>query len=133
MSTMGDLLRYVDTQALGFVGKKAALPFRLAADEDLTQWFKTNILDNTDLTVSDSAFNVTLPTGGITTNGRLGKCELCEEFITEHRQLDIAHKTAEVEVAKEKAAQAKFETARREARLKADNLDVFESSAPPTP
>jgi hypothetical protein len=132
MAGLGDILKYVDTNPLGFVGKAAVLPFRLEADDDLKAWFETNVVKNADLKKPEQAFSITVPTGGVTVTGRLGSCDLSEEFIAEHRRLDLAEKAAQVKVADELAKQAALESSRREARLKADELDPFELPVEPS-
>jgi hypothetical protein len=131
--TMGDLLDYVDTQVLGFVGNRAALAYRIERDRDLTTWFDTNVVKNRDLTTLAAPVTVTLPTGGVTLDGRLGDCDLCEEYIAEHRAMDLAQKSTEVDITKERLAQEKLETSRRDQRLK-QTPPLLDSPVPaPTP
>ena len=130
---MGDLLDYVDTQVLGFVGSRAALPFRIERDADLATWFDTNVTNNKDLVTATGPVTVTLPTGAVTLEGRLGDCDLGEDFIVEHRKLDLARTSAEVDIAKERLAQEKLETSRRDQRLRQSPpmLDEFVSTPAP--
>jgi hypothetical protein len=63
---------------------------------------------------------VTLPTGELALEGRLGRCGLCEDFINDQRRLDTALKAAQVDAAQAAAEQERAEAHRRTARLNAD-------------
>jgi hypothetical protein len=117
ISTMGDIATFVDNEVLGFVGKKAALPFRTADNANVTKWFEDNVLENDSLQDIPDPLTVTLPTKGVMMETRLGQCDACEEFITEHRGLDLKQKAAEVKVADERAKQEQQETERYKKRL----------------
>jgi hypothetical protein len=56
------------------------------------------------------------PTPGLTINSRLGKCTACEEFIEESRKIELRRLGAAADAAEQEAA-------RREARIKAGDLD----------
>ena len=113
-----NLPQFVDNEVLGFVGDKMALPFRLSADSAAREWFEGNVLNNPGLQQdTPQPFTVTLPTPAVTLETRLGQCDACEDFITQHRVLDLQHKTAEVALAQQRAEQQKLETQRYQARL----------------
>jgi len=120
LSLFGDLLKQVDNEVMGFVGKKAALPFRLSRNKDVAKWFDENVLKNPGFAENPDATRVTLPTRGVLVESRLGACNGCEEFIVEHRELDLRQKGAEVGAARERLAQERLETARFRARLEHD-------------
>lgn len=123
LSKLGNLMRYVDNEVLGFVGDKAVLPFRLETNADLAKWFAKYVATNKDLTDETSQETVTLPTRGVVMDSRLGQCDACEDFIADHRKLDLAQKQAEVDAAKQRAAQEELETKRYEERLAKELLD----------
>jgi len=53
----------------------------------------------------------------VTLESRLGQCDACEQFIVQHRALDLQQKSAEVVAAQQRAEQEKLETQRYQARL----------------
>jgi hypothetical protein len=70
---------------------------------------------------------VTLPTQGMVVEPALGKCNGCEDFISEHRRLDLESRRAEVGLAQSRAAQAAEEV--RRLKLRNDGGDLSD----PTP
>jgi hypothetical protein len=59
----------------------------------------------------------------VTAEARLGACDGCEEFVENHRELDLRQKAAEVALAEEVAKQGAKETERYDKRLAANELD----------
>jgi hypothetical protein len=64
--------------------------------------------------------DVILPTAAVTMESRLGSCDGCEEFIMEHRELDLKQKSADVKAAEERAKQEEIEVQRYKDRLTQD-------------
>lgn len=120
---MNDLPRNVEPRVVGFLADECALPLRLDQHPDVAEWLDKNVVHNQGLLADPVPFTITLPTNGVTMGTRLGQCSTCEEFIENHRQLDLDQKRAEVDLAKERVAQEKLETSRYEARLNASQLD----------
>jgi hypothetical protein len=134
LSLLGEIPAYVDNEVLGFVGDRAAMPVRIDDQPQLKSWFKNNVLDNKALADARPPYTVTLPTRGVAMESRLGACDGCEDFIVEHRKLDLALVGAEVASAQERAKQEALETERYGQRLKQpspllDDPDPNEQSA----
>lgn len=117
LAGQGDLMSFLDPEVLGYVGTKIALPFRLKTDADVAEWFRGNVLDNDGLKELPQPFTVTLQTPGVMAETRLGQCDACEDFIVQHRDLDLQQKTAEVAAARQRAEQEKSEAQRYQMRL----------------
>jgi hypothetical protein len=123
LSALGSLTRYVQNDVLGYVGDKAALPFRTDVEPDVAAWFKGNILGNGGLREASDPVPVTLPTPGVTLETRLGQCDATEDYVTRHRALDLQQKAAEVRASEERAKQSEQETERYKQRLDQKLLD----------
>lgn len=118
LESLPDLMGLVENEVLGLVGDKLAVVFRVAANPDVRFWFEGNILNNPGFQQDvPQPFTVVLPTPGVALETRLGQCDACEEFIVQHRALDLQQKTAEVVAAQQRAEQEKLETQRYQARL----------------
>lgn len=65
---------------------------------------------------------ITLPTQGMVVEPALGRCDGCEDFVAEHRRLDLDNKRAEVAGAQGRAAQAAEEARRLKLRNDAGTL-----------
>ncbi len=109
----------VEARFSGFVGSWAAVRVY-----DL-EWLKRSGLDFNAL-VQDEAIqtlfdaprkssDVRLPTRGVVSEPVLGECNGCDEFVREHRRIDLAIKS-------EQAHQARLESERFAARLAAGDL-----------
>jgi hypothetical protein len=116
---MNDLPRTVEPRVVGFLADDCALPLRLDQYPEIAAWLDQNVVHNQGLLADPTTFTVTLPTGGVKVETRLGQCSTCEDFIENHRELDLAQKGAEVDLVKERVAQEKLETKRYQARLDA--------------
>jgi hypothetical protein len=137
LSLLGDLTRHVDNEVVAFVGKKAALPLRIALHPDAAKWFQENVVANPGFAEAPEAVQVTLPTKGVAVESRLGACDACEDFILQHRALDLKLKTAEVTAAEERSAQEVLETKRYQLRLAEtpamlDDPDPHDGNGAPT-
>jgi hypothetical protein len=66
---------------------------------------------------------VELPTQGMTVEAQVGQCSAGEQFIEDHRALDVMDRRAEVDIRIAEAAQAQQEAKRFEARIKKGELD----------
>lgn len=128
LSLLGNLMKHVENEVVGFVGKKAALPFRLSRNRDVARWFEQNVLNNPGFAENPDATRTTLPTRGVLVESRLGACNGCEEFIVEHRDLDLRQKGAEVGLVRERLAQERLETSRFKTRLEQNMLGDPEPS-----
>lgn len=117
LRVLGNLSAYVHNDVLGFVGLKAALPYRMTDDISVYAWFVKNVLENEGLKNQSTSTTITLPTKGVTMEARLGQCDCCEEFIMKHRELDLKQKMADVNSAEERAKQEALETERYHKRL----------------
>ena len=118
LALLGEIPAYVDNEVVGFVGNKAAMPVRIDDQPQLKSWFKSNVVDNKVLGDTRSPYTVTLPTRGVAMESRLGACDGCEDFIVQHRKLDLALAGADVASAQERAKQEALETERYGQRLK---------------
>ncbi len=79
-----------------------------------------------DLIITNTALNdlqrevlVTMPTPAVTLEPRLGMCDACEDFIQQHRELDLDVQRAELGQAQQRVEQEKLETERYRRRLDA--------------
>ncbi|MFC7044814.1 hypothetical protein ACFQH6_04715 [Halobacteriaceae archaeon GCM10025711] len=118
LSLLGNLPDYVEPEAIGAIGDRFVMTYDLEADDYVREWFKKNVLKNPIFTDAEGDVSeITLPTGGITIASRLGQCDACEEFISEHRELDIAEKAAENRLLRAHARQAEAEARRYDDRL----------------
>jgi hypothetical protein len=118
LESLPDLMGLVENEVLGLVGDKLAVAFRVAADPNVRSWFEGNVLNNPGFQQDVAQpFTVVLPTPGVTLESRLGQCDACEQFIVQHRALDLQQKSAEVVAAQQRAEQEKLETQRYQARL----------------
>lgn len=120
----------VSFKPTGFVGKKAAFP--LLDPKSLETYFDPESLQKAaeDIIESNSTQKpmvITLPTPGPIAEATLGQCYGCDDFIMQHRDLDVAARAAEVKRMEAEATQAEFEAKRLEERIKAGEL------ADPTP
>jgi hypothetical protein len=125
-----DLSELVDNEVLGFVGDSVAVPFQAwrvgglsEVLADIAAYLKQND--------QPSQRALTLPTSGITTQGRLDECDLCEPFIVENRRVDLAERRHAVALAEQQARQERSEADRRRARLAADPPQLEPFDAPP--
>ena len=116
LTMLGGLLRFVENEPLGFVGSRAAFPLRADAS-GVAQWYKDHVTDNPGLGDPAPPRTVTLPGPGVSMEPRLGACDACEDFIRDHRALDLTHRRAEVAAARQRARQERSETRRYQLRL----------------
>jgi hypothetical protein len=65
---------------------------------------------------------IRLPTPGLVVEPALGQCDGCEEFVTKHREHDLAYRAAEVALIQARAVQASVEATRFQTRLDAGVL-----------
>ena len=117
LASLPDLIGLVENEVVGAVGDKLAVVFRLAADPRARVWFQGNVLDNPGLQEETAPLTVVLPTPGVVLETRLGQCDACEDFIVQHRTLELQQQTAQLVAAQQRAEQAKLETQRYQARL----------------
>ena len=121
LSLLGNLPDFVENEVVGFVGNHLVMPYRIREDEKISEWFKENILDNDfGNGEAENTVDVTLPTNGVMMEGRLGQCNVCEDYIVQIRELDLEQRQAEVDAAKQKALQEVQETERYKKRLQQD-------------
>jgi hypothetical protein len=99
-----------ENEVLGFVGSRAVMPYRLDANERLASWFARSIGKFAGSKPAPLPNLVTLPTGAINIQTRLGRCDTGEPFVMSHRELDVELRRTEV-------AQAQAEVERAKARL----------------
>jgi hypothetical protein len=116
LKSLGGFMRFVENEPLGFVGERAAFPLRADAP-GVAQWYKDHVTDNPGLGDPASPRTVTLPGPGVALEPRLGTCDACEDFIRDHRALDLRHRAAEVAAARQRARQERIETRRYRLRL----------------
>lgn len=115
----------VENRFSGFVGIRAAVKVTdldWVKDEGGLDWQAM-----VDKAVRDSAGAaeselITLPTQGMVVEPALGQCCACEDFVQEHRKLDLDYRAAEVRLAQAKADQAEQEVARFKKRVDAGEL-----------
>jgi hypothetical protein len=119
--TRGDrLFDYVENRIAGFVGSKAAMPFRLPTSQDAEKWFEAMVTGNDLLRrPAPEARTITVPTPAVGVQSRLGGCDTAESFVMEHRRLDVELREQEVALAKAKTEQATQEARRFKLRLDA--------------
>ncbi len=124
-----DFPRMVDMEVVGYVGDRVALPIVEGALPELDAWL-VEIATREEAEHSERL--VTVPTGSVVASGRLDECDVCEDYIVRHRELDLQAKAADVEAACERARQEKFESDRRERRLQEvpPLLDAPQPAAP---
>jgi hypothetical protein len=110
------LLNYADNEVLGFTDGLAVLPFRMGQNPQVDAWFIDQIVNNELLPPNPASPTptITLPTGGVSVQTRLGRCDTGESFVMDHRALDVAMRQAEVD-------QAAQEVDRMKKRLAAAN------------
>jgi len=109
----------VENRFSGFVGIRAAVKVTdldWVKDEGGLDWQAM-----VDKAVRDSAGAaeselITLPTQGMVVEPALGQCCACEDFVQEHRKLDLDYRAAEVRLAQAKADQA--ETVKKVTNIK---------------
>ena len=123
LSLYGELPLHVMPEVLGFLGSAAILPYRTDRDDDAAKWLQANVFDNAVLEQPSAPVPVTIPTRGIVTETRLGSCDGCEDYIIQHRALDLRLKEAEVRAAEQRALQEELETQRYQQRLAASMFD----------
>jgi hypothetical protein len=112
------LHEFVENRVVGFVGTQAAMPFRLDASDRIRQWMTDTVGNNTGLDEQTGASrSVTLPTGGVHLQTRLGGCDTGESFVMEQRRLDVELRGHEVELAAARAEQQRQEARRFTMRL----------------
>lgn len=116
LKMLGGFMRFVENEPLGFVGERAAFPLRADAP-GVAQWYKDHVTDNPGLGDPAPPRTVTLPGPGVALEPRLGTCDACEDFIRDHRALDLRHRAAEVAAARQRAKQERIETRRYRLRL----------------
>jgi hypothetical protein len=117
LASLPDLVGLVENEVVGAAGDKLAVVFRLTADPAARAWFQGNVLDNPGLLEEAEPLTVALPTPGVVLETRLGQCDGCEDFIVQHRALELQQQTAELVAAQQRAEQEKLETQRYQARL----------------
>ncbi len=141
------LLNFVENRLLGFVGNKSVFPLRFESLSDYTQQVLTKQLASFNPDKSGDAKSkkgdgsgvskivpkvetVSLPTNGVYMDSILGKCDSLEEYLINHRLLDLREKEAEVKTKEEEAKQAEKETLRYDLRLN-QNPPVLDFPQPP--
>jgi hypothetical protein len=125
-----NLSGYVENEIVGFVGRQAAMPFRLEKNATVAEWFRKAVAENADLlNAKPGEHTVTIPTKGMSVQARLGACDAAEDFVIDHRKLDVQMRGAEVEQAKQQARQEELEAKRMQMRLDKADPDLSD----PTP
>jgi hypothetical protein len=118
LSARGDrLLDHVENEVIGFVGRKAVLPYRVDADPDVARWLVDNVLSSSEFVPAPIDRLETVPTAGISTQARLGPCDTGESFVMDLRQTEVRNREAEARLAQARAMQAELEARRRRMRL----------------
>jgi hypothetical protein len=108
-------LGLAEPRAIGSHGDKLAFPVIPDYHPQLGSYL-TEVLDGLK-EIEPVTEDITLPTAAVTMESRLGSCDGCEEFIMEHRELDLKQKAAEVRMAEERANQEEVEVQRYKDRL----------------
>jgi hypothetical protein len=111
------LMEYAENEVVGFVGRKAVLPFRLEADPNVARWLSQNVLFSGDFAPVTIERIETVPTKGISVQARLGACDTGESFVMDLRAAEVRARKAEAAKAEHRAAQAEQEARRRKLRL----------------
>jgi hypothetical protein len=130
LACLGKLLEFVENDVLGFVGDQAALPFRLGANKAIANWFGNLEGGLAAARKEPAQRTVTVPTTGIAIQPRLGRCEAAEEFVLDHRRLDVKQKEAEVDTAEALAEQAWGEADRLQKRLEKQPEALLDDPTP---
>jgi hypothetical protein len=107
----------VEPHAVGFIGRRIAFPIRIDAVPGAKKLLDDLVATNQGLDNLTRNELVTMPTPAVTLEARLGACDACEDFLRDHRKLDLAQKETEIELAKQRVEQEKLETERYQARL----------------
>jgi hypothetical protein len=119
----------VQPRAVGFTQGYALFPLSVATQEsDSNRAWKDSLIDKFG-TGSEPA-EVVLPTHGTTLESRLGQCSACEDFIEQHRVLDLRMREHEVALAEATAKLGAAEASRLEARLVASPPLLEDPDAP---
>jgi hypothetical protein len=103
--------RLIAPEAVGFYGDRLAFPVTVTAHEQLKKWFLDNVATNSEIATLSGERRVTLPTPGIATESRLGQCDACEDYIRDHRKIELRTKAAQ-------ASKEEHEAERYQQRLK---------------
>jgi hypothetical protein len=130
LSFLGGLAEHAESEVLGFVGNKVALPIRLDRHPQVQTWLERFIKQNDGLQHASEPEEVSLPTKGVMSESRLGECTACDEFIVKHREMDIEIKQAEVRLARARARKEIAEAIRYTRRLQR-NPPMLESPVSP--
>ncbi len=118
LTARGDrLAEYADNEVIGFVGRKAVLPFRMEADPDVARWMVEQVLFAEDFEPPAATRIETVPTKGISVQARLGPCDTGESFVMDLREAEVRSRRADASRAEHRAAQAEQEARRRKLRL----------------
>ena len=106
----------VDPTPVGMVGNKLAVPITMRPGSKAAKFFADSIVDLVGQFTRTDREHI-LPTPALHAESILGDCCACDDFLREHRRLDLADKQAQVDLAKERALQAAHETERRRLRV----------------
>lgn len=116
----------VENHFSGFVGDRGALrviDLEWVKNEGKVDWEKEIDAVVGNLQGETPPELITLPTQGMVVEPAIGGCSACEDFIDEHRKLDLENRRAEVDANKAKARQQELEAERFEKRLAAGKLE----------
>ncbi|MFF4364367.1 hypothetical protein [Streptomyces sp. NPDC001604] len=118
LSARGDrLLEFVENDILGFVGRKALLPFRLEAAPDIARWFTNEVVFSDTFVPAKRQQIETVPTNGLHVQPRLGPCDTGESFVMDLRAAEVRARRADAAAAEHRAALEAQEVRRRKLRL----------------
>lgn len=112
----------VEPRLIAVVNGQAVFPLQPKHQRQLREEHADRIADLlADGGTGQSApLRVVVPTPGMVLEARLGQCDACEDFIKQHRLLDLKVRQEEVEQAAARSRQERAEAKRREDRLKQD-------------
>jgi hypothetical protein len=129
LSLLGNLSDYIENEVVGFVGNKAAMPFRLPADPGLAEWFHGIMREGREFGVDTEAYRVTLPTTSLHVDTRLDPKITCDATTRRLRELELEEKINRVKLLNQQVEQASSETRRLELRL-SQNPPLLDNPAP---
>ena len=129
LSLLGNLSDYIENEVVGFVGNKAAMPFRLPADPDLAEWFHGIMREGREFGVDTGAYLVTLPTTSLHVDTRLDPNIICDAMTAHLRELEFEEKINRVKLLNQQVEQASCETRRLDLRL-SQNPPLLDDPAP---
>ncbi len=115
-----NITHFIENELLGFIGEKSVYPLRSGAEPDLDRWLEGVLEEAIHAEAVPIEEELTLPTTSVQMEARLGACDALEDFLTEHRRMDLERTRLEVQTTREELRQAQEETRRLKARLATD-------------